>query len=111
MTTGNSTHDESGQAGERLEFVVLVDLPEGHGAVVEDYEDKMLDLLPRHGGLLERRMRTEDGRMEVHLLSFASREGYAAFLADPERAALRDEVKDVELTNQVFQVREVQRHR
>jgi len=107
MAAGPEPSPGRAQTADRLQFVVLVDLPEGHEAVVQDYEDKVLELLPRHGGQLERRLRTEDSRLEVHYLSFASREGYLSFLADPDRAALRDEVAGVELTNRVLEVREV----
>jgi ribosomal protein S18 acetylase RimI-like enzyme len=95
------------QPAERLKLVVLVDVPEGHEAAVEGYEDKVLELLPRHGGKLERRLRTADSRLEVHYISFASRDGYLGFLADPDRAALRAEITEVELTNRVFEVDDV----
>ena len=72
------------------------------------FESLVLPLLPRHGGALVRRVRGDDGRFEVHLVSFPSRDALDAYLADPERVdalPLRDssgaqfelvEVADVE---------------
>lgn len=51
------------------------------------YEDAVLPLLGRHGGVLERRLRTDDGLTEVHVVSFLSPEGFAAYRRDPDRVA------------------------
>jgi hypothetical protein len=37
---------------------------------------------------LERRLRTEDGRMEVHVVSFGDEKEMEGYRADPRRAAL-----------------------
>ncbi len=70
-----------------LHLAVVVDLAEDAVAPFDAYERRVLPLLDRHGGRLDRRLRTADGRTEVHLLSFADRDGYAAYLADPDRTA------------------------
>jgi hypothetical protein len=57
-----------------------------------------------HGGRLERRLRTTDGRTEVHLLRFASRAGYESFLADPGRAAYRASLGDAVPVGRVLEV-------
>ncbi|MBY8871622.1 hypothetical protein K7640_07155 [Micromonospora sp. PLK6-60] len=96
MTTGN--------AG-----VLLVALVEMAGGAVEAgrrYEDAVLALLGRHRGELERRLRTDDGN-EVHVIRFADRAGYDAFLVDPERVALRGALGDDAPTTRVLEVREV----
>jgi hypothetical protein len=49
------------------------------------YESLVLPLLPRHGGLLERRLRTADGLTEVHVLSVPSRGAFEAYMRDPDR--------------------------
>ncbi|MGC1212908.1 MAG: GNAT family N-acetyltransferase [Micromonospora sp.] len=90
-----------------LRVVALVELATDALEAGQRYEDQVLALLGRHGGRLERRLRTGDGRAEVHLLRFASRAAYESFLADPERAALRAALGDVAPTGQVLEVHEV----
>lgn len=51
------------------------------------YEDRVLPLLAKHGGTLERRLRNADGTMEMHVVRFTTRSGFDSFRADPERAA------------------------
>ena len=51
------------------------------------YEDAVLPLLARHGGELQRRLRTIDGTTELHVVHFADADGFAAFRADPDRVA------------------------
>lgn len=73
--------------GSRLTLAVVVDLAENAVEPFDAYERRVLPQLGRHGGRLDRRLRTADGRTELHLLSFADRAGYDAYLADPDRAA------------------------
>ncbi|OKI42345.1 GNAT family N-acetyltransferase [Micromonospora sp. CB01531] len=89
-----------------LRVVALVDLGTDAEAG-RRYEDGVLALLGRHGGRLERRLRTGDGRTEVHVIRFAARAGYDGFLADPERAALRADLGDAAPTGQVLEVQDV----
>jgi uncharacterized protein (DUF1330 family) len=63
-----------------------------HAAGIETfrrYEAAVLPLLADHGGRLERRLRTAAGDIEVHVVSFASAEGFAAYRDDPRRAGHR----------------------
>ncbi|GAA0223383.1 hypothetical protein [Cryptosporangium japonicum] len=69
--------------------VAFVRVPSEQAQGLEVYEDVALGLLPRHGALVERRLRSADGGTEAHLLSFPSREAIDAFDADPRRAAAR----------------------
>jgi enamine deaminase RidA (YjgF/YER057c/UK114 family) len=71
----------------RLTLALVVDLATDAVEPFEAYERRVLPLLERHGGRLDRRLRTADGRTEIHLLSFTDRAGYSAYLADPDRAA------------------------
>ncbi|GAB3344188.1 hypothetical protein GCM10027452_15850 [Micromonospora halotolerans] len=89
-----------------LRVVALVDLSADPDAGRE-YEDAVLALLTRHGGRLERRLRTGDGTTEVHVIRFAARAGYDAFLVDPERVALRAALGDAAPTTQVLDVHDV----
>jgi hypothetical protein len=74
---------------ERFTVVVVLDVPRYAVEVFQRYEERVLPLLRRHDGLLQRRLRTPDGATEVHLLSFASEESWRGYLADPERLAHR----------------------
>ncbi|MCW2607416.1 MAG: N-acetyltransferase [Frankiales bacterium] len=92
----------------RLTLVVVVDLAAGAVPVFHAYEAGVLPLLERHGGRLERRLRTDDALTEVHVLSFASQEGYASYLADEERQAHRALLDGAQLVQRVLQVQDVQ---
>lgn len=89
----------------RLRLVAVVDYPAGHEQTVQRYEDDVLALLPRHGGLLEQRLRGPEA--EVHVISFASRAGLDAYLADPDRAELRAEIGELAPNARVLTVTEV----
>jgi uncharacterized protein (DUF1330 family) len=88
-----------------INLVAMVDLTEAEAG--RQFEDRVLELLKRHGGRLERRFRGTDGLTEVHLLWFPSREAYEAFLADPRRAEIRDEFGEAAPTGRVVEVEEV----
>lgn len=90
-----------------LLLVALVELAADGVEAGQRYEDQVLALLGRHGGRLERRLRTDDGRTEMHLLWFASRDAYESFLADPERAALRAALGGAPPTGRVLEVHDV----
>ncbi|MGS2619762.1 GNAT family N-acetyltransferase [Micromonospora sp. LZ34] len=90
-----------------VRLVALVEFPADAAEAGQRYEDSVLGLLGRHGGRVERRLRTGDGGTEVHLIRFDTRDGYDAFLADPERAGLRAALGDAAPTTRVLEVREV----
>jgi uncharacterized protein (DUF1330 family) len=90
-----------------LRFVAIVEAEATDAATVNGYEDAVLRLMSRHGGTVERRLRTADGRTEVQVLSFETHEGYEGFLADPDRAALRAEVGDAAPNARVLEVTDV----
>ena len=68
-------------------FVVIFRIPaEG----VEDfraYEEAVLPLLPEFNGRLERRLRNQDGTVEMHIVSFASEADFQNYRNDPRRTA------------------------
>lgn len=85
-----------------LTLLMIVDLTP---AAVEDfqhYEDIVLQLLPRHGGLLERRLRSADQCFESHLITFDRAAGYDAFISDPERAVARAALPDTGIDQRVL---------
>ncbi|MBQ0904714.1 hypothetical protein KBX63_22350 [Micromonospora sp. U21] len=89
-----------------LTLVALVEFTAGAEAAGQRYEDTVLAMLGRHGGRLERRLRGIDERAEVHVIRFDARAGYEAFLADPERSALRAALGESAPTTRVIEVYE-----
>lgn len=73
----------------------------------QGYEDAVLGLLGRHGGVLERRMRDAVSGTEIHVIRFSSRAGYEAVMIDPERLALRAAVGDAAPRTRVVEVHDV----
>lgn len=65
-----------------------------HAAALEHYEDTVLALLPEYDITLLRRERSADGRLEAHLVTFASLETVDAYDVDPRRAAARTALAD-----------------
>ncbi len=68
-------------------LALVARIPAGGVAAFQAYEDAVLPLLPRHGGTLQRRLRTADGTVEVHVVHFTSRAAFESFRGDPTRAA------------------------
>ena len=68
------------------------------------YEEVVLGLLERHGGRLERRLRSDDGSSEIHLIEFADPAGYTAYLADPDRASAQRLIDGADITTRAFVV-------
>jgi enamine deaminase RidA (YjgF/YER057c/UK114 family) len=87
-----------------LTLALVVDLGADAVGPFDAVERGVLPLLARHGGTLDRRLRTADGRCEVHLLSFADRAGYAAYLADPDRAALGQLLDGLDVRRRLLEV-------
>jgi hypothetical protein len=85
-------------------LVALVEMAPGHADAGRRYEDAVLALLGRHGGSLERRLYETGTAGEVHLIRFAARAGYDAFMADPDRLALRAGLGDAAPVTRVLEV-------
>lgn len=71
-------------------IVVQIDLSDADVVLFNEYEEKAIALLPRHGGKLKERLRSVDGRSELHLLDFPNAPALDAFKSDPDRIALQD---------------------
>ncbi|MGY1916184.1 hypothetical protein [Blastococcus sp. SYSU DS0973] len=91
----------------RLTIVMVADIPSGADAGFQAYESAVLPLLPRHGGRLERRLRTGDALTEVHIVSFASHDGFASYLADEERQSHKGLLDGLGVTQRVLLVDDV----
>ena len=88
----------------RLTLALIVDLEPDAVVPFDAYERRVLPLLTRHGGRLDRRLRTADGGTEVHVISFTDRAGYDAYLADPDRAAAGRVLDGVDLQRRLLEV-------
>ncbi|MGN9807807.1 hypothetical protein ACTMSW_00410 [Micromonospora sp. BQ11] len=98
---------DRGRPAAAVHLVAQVEMAADAVGAGQRYEDSVLALLGRHGGHLDRRLRTGDGRTEVHLIRFASRHGYESFLADPDRAALRAALGHAAPSTRVLEVHEI----
>jgi uncharacterized protein (DUF1330 family) len=76
-------------------YLVLIHAHPDKQEVLRQYERQADPIMRRHGGGFERVLRPIKGADdpdtpdEVHLLAFASAEGFAAFRADPDLLPLR----------------------
>ena len=68
-------------------LVQIVRIPSAGIADFQLCESRVLPLLAKHGGRLERRLRSGDGTFELHVISFPSRDALDLYRADPERQA------------------------
>jgi uncharacterized protein (DUF1330 family) len=66
----------------------------GEDASLIEYEDRVLERVPVHGGEVLSRVRTlegadrEDAPLEIHLLRFPSQQALDAYMGDPQRSRL-----------------------
>ncbi|MFC5501595.1 hypothetical protein ACFPJ4_04985 [Lysinimonas soli] len=77
-----------------VELCVLLWAHPGHDAELVAYEDRVLALVPAHGGRVLQRARSsgESGHpLEVQFYSFPSEAALQAYLADDRRVALAAE--------------------
>jgi hypothetical protein len=90
-----------------LLLVAVVEMAAGQIKTGQEYEDRVLTYLARHGGVLERRLRNDSGATEVHVIRFADRAGYESFMADPERVVLRAGLGTAAPTTRVLEVHDL----
>jgi uncharacterized protein (DUF1330 family) len=91
----------------RVTFVMIADIPPGAESAFARYESLVLPLLARHGGRLERRLRTDDALNEVHIVSFESEDGYTSYIADQERQSHRAELGGADVVQRLLKVHDV----
>jgi antibiotic biosynthesis monooxygenase (ABM) superfamily enzyme len=68
-------------------IVLIARIPPEGVADFRAYEDAVLPLLPEFNGRLERRLRNQDGTVEMHIVSFASEADFQNYRNDPRRTA------------------------
>ncbi len=67
-------------------FVLIARIPPEGISTFATYEDHVLPLLAEHRGVLQRRLRSGDGLIEIHVVCFPSAGAFARFREDPRRA-------------------------
>ena len=67
--------------------VLIARIPPEGVADFRAYEAAVLPLLPEYNGRLERRLRNQDGTVEMHIVSFASEADLQNYRNDPRRTA------------------------
>ncbi len=72
---------------EPITFALLARIPSAGVAAFRAYEANVLPLLIECGGVLDRRMRNDDGTFELHVVRFPSEPALERYRADPRRAA------------------------
>ncbi|MFZ1155937.1 MAG: hypothetical protein WAN93_13655 [Solirubrobacteraceae bacterium] len=70
-------------------YVLLARIPAEGVSAYQEYETAVLPLLGEHEGTLERRLRSPDELVEVHVIGFSSHEAFTGYMEDPRRAALQ----------------------
>jgi hypothetical protein len=75
----------------KVYYTLLVYFRAGQESVFEEYENKVLPLLPKYQGKLELRLKTTkpiaEHPHEVHVVSFPAEQNFEAYRLDPERAS------------------------
>lgn len=66
-------------------LVQIVRIPAATIETFQIYESFVLPLLPKYGATLDRRLRTGDGTIEIHVMTFPSAEALDAYRTAPVR--------------------------
>jgi uncharacterized protein (DUF1330 family) len=90
-----------------MKVFVQIDLSKANLTEFEDFEARVLALLPRHGGSLLARVRSIDGNSEFHLLSFPDAVALAAFRSNPARLEFRSIWEQSGATSESIEVEDV----
>lgn len=72
-----------------MRLLVQIDLSNADVTLFEAYEERVLALLGDHSATLEARLRSKDGRTEVHVLQFRDALAFEGFRVDPARLAMQ----------------------
>jgi uncharacterized protein (DUF1330 family) len=68
-----------------MTLVQIVRIPAEGIAQFQAFEAQVLPIMSRYGGSLERRLRSMDGRIEIHIVSFPSRDALDRYTNDADR--------------------------
>jgi hypothetical protein len=70
-----------------MTLVQIVRIPAEGIAAFQEFESEVIPLLAAYGARLERRLRADGGRIEIHIISMPSRDALDRYRADPARMA------------------------
>ena len=88
-------------------FVLIARIPPEGISIFAAYEDHVLPLLAEHGGVLQRRLRSEDRLVEIHVVCFPSAPAFASFREDSRRAQHAPKLEASGARIELLQVEEV----
>ena len=88
-------------------YLMIARLPGGGLADFDAYEGAVLPLLTEHGGVLERRLRTPDGGLEAHVVTFPGPAEFDAYRADERRQAAAPLLESSGAVIELHEVRDV----
>jgi hypothetical protein len=91
-------------------FVLIARIPPEGVSMFATYEEHVLPLLAEHGGVLQRRLRSGDGLVEIHVLNFPSPAARARFREDPRRVQHAPELEASGARIEVLQLEDVARN-
>lgn len=66
-------------------FVLIARIPPEGISTFATYEGHVLPVLAEHGGVLQRRLRSGNGSVEIHVVCFPSALAFTRFREDPRR--------------------------
>jgi hypothetical protein len=93
-----------------ITFVLIARIPPDGVATFASYEDHVLPLLAEHGGVLQRRLRSADRLLEIHVVDFPSAAAFAKFREDPRRAQHASELEASGARIELLQLEDVIRN-
>ena len=88
-------------------FVLVARVPAAGVERFRRYEAAVLPLLADHGAVLERRLRSASGEVEVHVIAFPSHDALAAYRADPRRARHAPDLEASGATTELLELADV----
>ena len=91
----------------RVTLGMIARVPAAGVEAFQAYEDRVLPLLADYEGELQRRLRNEDGTVELHILTFPSAEHLARFRADPRRTEAAPLLAGSGATTELFELDDV----
>lgn len=103
----DTTHNLSANAGQRFTLLMVADIAPDDVEAFADYESVALRVMGDYSGVLERRLRSSDGTVEAHIVSFPDESTVRAFTADPRRAAARKALEGRDVVQRVETVGDV----
>jgi hypothetical protein len=92
-------------------LVQIIRVPEAGIDRLRRFESAVLPLLGDHGAQLERRLRSVDGDVEIHVVRFPSREAHARYLADPRRHQNLHLLRESGATAELLEVTDISQRR